>query len=203
MGGAVRCSDNFKKILFHIGSERLEGDRRCQLVMDESLLKGHQGNNRQPSEPWRQQAKPGRSLLFLSSLELPNWKISAIRKYVNVKAVALFICRVLMKLWQTRQSERAATSRRKGQSQVRWSQGQIPKGEWIDNLRCLNCLTPAAGRLGKLVALVFYSLTIYSWLFHGTFSCFVKVCIVTKKTFTVFLEGYNNKWKFLHYFYLA
>lgn len=90
VGGAVHYCDrlDFLKILFHIRPERLERDRCCQGVMDEPLLKGHQGNNRQLSEPWKQRAKPEQSTLPLSSPQLSDWKMSAIRKYGNVKVVS-------------------------------------------------------------------------------------------------------------------
>lgn len=100
-GGAAHYSDrlDFLKILFHIKPERLERDRCCQTMMDEPLLKGHQGNNRQPSEPWKQRAKLVQSLLPPrpphASPQLSDWKMSAIRKYANVKVVSHLMCRVL------------------------------------------------------------------------------------------------------------
>lgn len=107
---ATRCGDrlDFLEILFHIRPERLKGDRCCQEMMDEPLLKGHQGNNRQPSEPWKQQAKLGRSLLLLSSPQLSDWKMSAIRSFGNVKVVSRLSCCVLKQLWQWRWSEKGS-----------------------------------------------------------------------------------------------
>lgn len=62
VGGAVHYSGvfDFLKILFHIRPERSGRDRCCLRVMDEPLLKGYQGNNGQPSEPWKE--KPGQLL---------------------------------------------------------------------------------------------------------------------------------------------
>lgn len=37
--------------VFHITSEGLERDRRCQGVMNGALLKSHEGNRRQASDP--------------------------------------------------------------------------------------------------------------------------------------------------------
>lgn len=97
VGGAVRYSDrlDFLKILFHIRPERLEKDRCCQTMMDEPLLKGHQGNNRQPSEPWKHKLSQDSPYSSPSSPQLSAWKMSAIRKYANVKVVSLLMCHVL------------------------------------------------------------------------------------------------------------
>lgn len=141
VGGAVHYSDrvDFLKILFHIRPERLERDRCCQGVMDEPLLKGHQGNNRQLSEPWKQQVKPRRSSVPLSSPQLSDWKMSAIRNYVNVKVVPCLIWFTLKQLWQSRWTERAEAAG--GRVRLRTDGVRVKSRKGRGLLRYLICKT--------------------------------------------------------------
>lgn len=134
VGGAVHYSDTFdfffkKKMSFHIRLEGLERDTDAVREWWMSFfLKSHEENNRPVSDPWRQRAKPEWSLLCLSSPELSDWKMSVIREYGNLKVLSRLIFRVLKKVCQLKRSERAASSRYRGETQDHIQKGD---GDWV------------------------------------------------------------------------